>query len=214
MPKSYLSQLVRKLPTPRSPAAASQEAVADYTELLDRVLEDRVVSDDELADLASLAHEWDLGREQLAEINLRYMRGLIWIALADGVVTRAERHDLERAAALLGIDANALDSILTHEGSADPSVLPGDGCEFDGMTVCFTGSSSCMVNGERLRRDFATEVATAAGLTVIKGVTKKLDILVVADEETQSRKAKKAREYGTRIIAERSFWPRVAVTID
>lgn len=72
----------------------------------------------------------------------------------------------------------------------------------------------CMVNGERSTRSFATEVATAAGLTVVKGVNKSLDILVVADADTQSEKAKKARGNGTRIIAERSFWPRVGVSID
>ena len=43
---------------------------------------------------------------------------------------------------------------------------------------------------------------------------RELPILVVADPETQSGKAKKARQYGKRIVAERSFWPRVGVAID
>ena len=50
--------------------------------------------------------------------------------------------------------------------------------------------------------------------SVAKSVTKTLDILVVSDADTQSGKAKKARSYGVRIVAERSFWPRVGVTID
>jgi hypothetical protein len=95
-PKPYLSQLARRLPTPLSPDDASPKAVADYTELLDRVLEDRVVTEAELAELARLAQEWNLGQEQLASINLSCMRGLASSALADEVITRAERYDLER----------------------------------------------------------------------------------------------------------------------
>ena len=213
-PRSYLSRLVGRLPTPQSPAGASLDAVADYTELLDRVLEDRIVTDDELADLAAVAQESSLGRKQLEAINLAYMRGLVSIALADGLVTQAEHRDLERAAALLEIDSAELDSLLADESSADPCALPGDGREFEGMTVCFTGSSNCAINGERVTRGFAREVASDAGLTVLKGVSKRLDILVVADPDTQSGKARKAREHGTRIIAERSFWPRIGVAID
>ncbi|MFV1978443.1 MAG: hypothetical protein ACC649_03735 [Myxococcota bacterium] len=85
-----------KLPTTKAPMGAAVEAVANYIELLDRVLEDRVVTDDELADLASLAHEWNLGRDQLEEINLSYMRSLVAVALANDVVTEAERRDLDR----------------------------------------------------------------------------------------------------------------------
>jgi hypothetical protein len=45
-------------------------------------------------------------------------------------------------------------------------------------------------------------------------VTKALDLLVVGDPETQSSKARMARKYDTRIIAERSFWGRIGVTVD
>lgn len=213
-PRSYLSRLAGRLPTPRQPSGVSQEVAADYAALLDRVLEDRIVTDDELADLADLALDMNLGARQLAEINLSYLNGLVSIALADGIVTDAERHDLERAAALLGIDSKALDSLISADYECSEPIVPGSGGEFEGMTVCFTGASTCMMNAERLSRGLAAQVATAAGLTVKTIVTKTLDILVVADSDTQSGKAKKARGYGTRIITERSFWPRVGVTID
>jgi DNA polymerase-3 subunit epsilon len=44
-------------------------------------------------------------------------------------------------------------------------------------------------------------------------VTKKLDILVVADPHTQSGKARKARQYGTRIVHEPVFWQMLGVTV-
>ena len=52
----------------------------------------------------------------------------------------------------------------------------------------------------------AEQLAADAGLRVMERVTKKLDMLVVADPASQSGKAKKAREYGIRILAEPVFW--------
>jgi DNA polymerase-3 subunit epsilon len=51
-------------------------------------------------------------------------------------------------------------------------------------------------------------------LNVQDSVTKKLDLLVVADAESLSGKARKARDYGTRILVERSFWHDIGVAID
>jgi hypothetical protein len=45
-------------------------------------------------------------------------------------------------------------------------------------------------------------------------VTKKLNILVVADAFTQSGKAKKARKYGTRIMPEIVFWQSLGVEVE
>lgn len=46
------------------------------------------------------------------------------------------------------------------------------------------------------------------------GVTKKLDLLVCADPHSQSGKAKKAREYGIRILAEPAFWRAIGVAAE
>ena len=54
----------------------------------------------------------------------------------------------------------------------------------------------------------------AAGLVVHEGVTKALDLLVVADPNSLSGKAAKARTYGTRIMAETAFWQAVGLTPD
>ena len=78
----------------------------------------------------------------------------------------------------------------------------------------FTGKLECTIDGEPVTRDRAEELARAVGFEVRKSVTKSLDILVVADPHTSSGKAKKARQYGTRIIAETAFWPLIGVTGD
>ena len=65
-----------------------------------------------------------------------------------------------------------------------------------------------------IERAQAERLATEAGLAVAPRVTKSLDILVVADPHTLSGKAKKAREYGTRIMAEMAFWSAIGVAVD
>ena len=63
-------------------------------------------------------------------------------------------------------------------------------------------------------REFAHSLAIEKGLIVKKGVSKKLDLLVVADPNSQSSKARKARDYGVKIIAEAVFWRNIGVTIE
>lgn len=64
-----------------------------------------------------------------------------------------------------------------------------------------------------MTRQKATDLATAAGLTVLPRVTKKLDLLVMADPDSMSGKAKQAREYGVRLIAETAFWEMIGVEV-
>ena len=57
-------------------------------------------------------------------------------------------------------------------------------------------------------------MAASKGLAVLSGVTKKLDFLVVSDPNTQSGKAKKARQYGIRIIHKPVFWRSLGIDVD
>jgi DNA polymerase III subunit epsilon len=70
------------------------------------------------------------------------------------------------------------------------------------------------VRGVPITRERAKQLAGDAGLVVCPSVTKKLDILVVADPDSLSAKARRARTYGTRIIAEPAFWRVLGVDVD
>jgi DNA polymerase-3 subunit epsilon len=87
-------------------------------------------------------------------------------------------------------------------------------CELRGKSVCFTGALSSSYRGLPITREQAEELARGAGLRVLKGVTRELDILVVADPSTMSSKARKARDYGVRILAEPAFWHAVGVQVE
>lgn len=86
--------------------------------------------------------------------------------------------------------------------------------QLGGNRVCFTGESQCCYLGQTIPREMATELAMNRGIIVVEFVTKKLDVLVVADPLTQSGKAKKARKYGLRIMHEAVFWKLLGVEVE
>lgn len=98
------------------------------------------------------------------------------------------------------------------DGQGPLSALPQQ--SLAGKSVCFTGQLTCTIGGLTITRAQAQELAAGCGLNVQDSVTKKLDLLVVADAESLSGKARKARDYGTRILVERSFWHDIGVAID
>ena len=71
--------------------------------------------------------------------------------------------------------------------------------EVKGFSVGFTGMMS-------RPRETCHEIARAEGLSIRDSVTKSLDILVVADVNTESSKARKARQYSIRIVNESAFF--------
>jgi hypothetical protein len=70
-------------------------------------------------------------------------------------------------------------------------LIPGD-------RICFTGEMS-------MPRSDLQGLALAAGLEVSSGVSKKTTMLVCADTDAMSGKARKARDLGTTVISEPKF---------
>ncbi len=212
---SFIKGLVRRLPA----TAKSDEASEEYASLLDRVLEDRRVEEYESEALFALATECSIGREDVIRIHRGYMADLIQVALGDGVITPAERKDLDAVAKLLYVEPSRYEAMLAEARGA----LPADGEharyrhrreDVVGKTVCFTGTLSCHVLGSQATRDLAESVARAHGMVVKSGVSKKLDFLVTADPDSMSGKARKARELDVRVLAEAVYWQMVGVDVE
>jgi DNA polymerase III epsilon subunit family exonuclease len=209
---NYLARLVTRLMGTAQNKKLTRDMSA-YLGLLDKVLEDRLVSDTEAEALLAFAKEYGLSGEQVVAAHRSYLEDLAQAALADGVVTESEERDLLEVTKLLGFDGQTLASVL-DEARRKPVKHTSIESELSGKSVCFTGTLMGRINGERIEREQAHELATDAGLIVAKNVTKNLDILVVADPLTLSRKAQRARDYGTRIIAEMAFWRAIGVSVD
>ncbi len=198
---------------------AETPSVLAYLALVDRVLEDRIIDAREEDALVDAALNWRLSKDQLDAAHRAYLHNLAVLALADGVVSDAERRDLHAVARLLGQDDSQLDGVLETAATQLASTVPGhtastDESQLRGQRVCFTGEIRSTISGCPITRDTAETLATQAGLVIANTVTKKLDILVVADPHTQSGKAKKARKYGTRILSEAVFWRMLGANVD
>lgn len=193
--------------------------VLAYMVLIDRILEDRVIDQSEEEVLVDAVTNWGLSSRQLADAHTNYIHNLAVSALADGIVTDRERRDLHLVARLLGQNESTLDTILESAAAQlsiarrVPTNVVAD-AELVGKSVCFTGQLSATIGSKPISRDLAETLAKDAGLSIASNVTKKLDLLVVADPNTQSSKAKKARNYGTRILSDAVFWRMAGIAVD
>jgi DNA polymerase-3 subunit epsilon len=200
----------------------SDEAAHSYMQLLDRVLEDQDLTGQEVDALADLAADWGISAEAANRLHLGYLTALWRSARADGVITDAERNEIEAIADLLGVPLapvdDAVEAVARVRGVTLPSppalAFAGRAEELRGLSVCFTGDSVCTIDGYALSRDDQERMAAAAGMIIKSGVSGRLDVLVLADPDSQSGKARKAAELGIRRIAEPAFWRMLAVRID
>ena len=214
--RSALAAMAAQLGVPDG-VVIPRDVALSYLGLLDRVLEDRRITNDEVAALAELAAAWEIDRDDAAELHDSYFDALVRRAWADGVLTDAEERDLAAVAELFGVpieerpsaaEAGASTLALEMIARARPQN------ELAGQSVCFTGESVCTLAGARLSREDQERLATWAGLAVKAGVSRKLDLLVLGDPDSQSGKARKAAELGVRRVAEPIFWRLSGVPID
>lgn len=166
------------------------------------------MSEEEQAELADTATMLGLSADRVRSLHSDYMGTLIALARRDSIVTDRERYDLVLVGEALGI---AEVEELLDQPFEDPEASPNEAMA--GKSVCFTGALTCTYEGALVTRDLAHQLAEEAGMVVAPRVTKKLDMLVVADPESLSGKAAKAREYGIRIIAEAAFWPMLGIEV-
>jgi len=218
-PPSYLQRLLGRVHSTVDPTA-TDDGIMAYVALLDRVLEDRVVEDAEADALVEMATRWGLSGEQICFAHREYVSHLALAAMADGVVTETERRDLTLVMRLLGQSDRNLDQLFLEaadKGTSMPHAAAGmsaSEANLAGMRVCFTGEFQCRYNGQLISREVAEDLATKAGMIVLSSVTKKLDLLVLADPNSQSGKAKKARQYGIRILHEPVFWRTIGLSVE
>ena len=199
---SFLASLISKLPEIENLGFTSAASVAEYFNLLDLVLEDRRIDPNEAEELAEVAADLRLSAERVQGLHGAYVANLCALAKEDHIVSDAERQDLSQVATLLSVSDWEDLLIVTHAPRTRPVSRSNSGLE-PGFKICFTGDMS-------IPRSQLSEMSEAKGLQVMTGVSKKLDALVVADTDSMSGKAKKAREYGTRILTETVFLKMLA----
>lgn len=184
---------------------ASPEHITVYARALDQAIEDFQVDEAEVSELSWLVGELGLTSEQVRTAHEQLLRAQLDERLADGLLTWAEQQELRALARLLGIGERELGELLaaaeqvaTVEGRGGALVTKSAG---GGLSVCFTGEFVAMP----LSREEVSELAADAGMTVARGVSKKLDLLVCLDPYTGTSKLRKAAEYETVVIDQPTF---------
>ena len=220
-PPTYIQKL-RNRATSSTYTQMSDEAALAYLGVLDHVLEDRSVTETEGQNLLALADQWGLTNEFIGQLHLDYLARLADAAFANGLLTDAERRDLTLVSHLLGINQDSYNRVLQNAKAASAGKLSRSNqlpkvqsqSELRGKRVCFTGECQCRLHGAEITREKAMEIASEHGLVVVDSVTRTLDLLVIADTQSQSGKAKKARQYGIRLIHEPVFWKAIGLSVE
>lgn len=208
---NYIGGLIERLPIS---GETSEPGELEYLNLLDEILGDRRITEKESEFLFDLAMELSISKNKALILHQSYLSSLVRIALLDGIITEAEMADLNQVAKLLNVSDKILGDLIScaHKNN-NIKDLAQERQKYIGKNVCFTGTLSSFYNGMQITREVAHKLALEHGLIVKKGVTKNLDYLVAADPDSMSGKAKKAREYGTRVLAEQTFWSMLGVQV-
>ena len=180
-----------------APAADDGALNLDYLALLDRVLIDRHLSLTEADSLLHLAQEMGFAPSAIGRMHRAYFDGLATAAWADGELTEREWKDIQKVGRLLEIDSSVIDAALAGPGPAAPTLTTGFHL-VAGDTVVITGDT---------RRDRSEwfEILGELGLVAKDNMVKSAKVLVAADPDSMSGKAKQARQYGIPIITEESL---------
>lgn len=180
--KQWLQELAQHV------ARTGDEASDQYIGFLVQAMVDGRLDMRELSKLHGIAAERGLSADDVNMLHEQYLQQLIVQAWADGVVTEQERRWLISIAGELNIERERVEELVTSARKLE--LRPGD-------RVTFTGAMATP-------REVWERRARAAGLDV-GGVIKASVVLVAADVNTQSGKAKKARALGIPIVDEVTF---------
>lgn len=202
-PEHFLARLVARLPRINQPHGDA------YLAMLDQALLDRHISAVEADALVTVAEQLDLGRYEVMTLHEQYLQALAIAALEDGILSDDEHDDLTAVTGLLGLHSEHLASALdiatghpTDQANSQHTPItctpPGRFALHPGDVVVFTGQMD-------QPREAWEQRAQQQGLAVAASVTKKTRLLIAADPDSDSSKARKAHQYGIPIIRPAAF---------
>ncbi|MYH49042.1 MAG: hypothetical protein F4020_03975 [Gammaproteobacteria bacterium] len=177
----------------------SDEALLQYLDALDWVLDDHYIDDQEHAAIRELARALGISDRAREDAHRSYLASIIAAAERDGIVTEAEQRLIRQTAAALEV---------TDVVIPDVTDLPTGSQLRPGMRVCFTGDAP------EASRAWLEAHAAFANLQPVSRVTKRgCDLLVAADTSSQSAKAHTARRHGIPVMAVPDFLAEIGEAV-
>lgn len=190
-PSEWIARLVRTSPDTEETASFG---LRRYSALLREALADRRLDAEEMSNLARVAAAEKVSDEDIRDLHEDFLRELSIEAWMDGVITTEERTALERLADQFGVERSLIDQLLMVPGESAAKL----GFELKaGDRVAFTGAMN-------LSRETWEERVRNFGFTV-GHLTRSTRILVAANVDSMSGKARKARKYQIPIVSEAQF---------
>lgn len=161
-----------------------------YLAFLDEVLDDMVVTDQELETLGEIAAEAGLAAEQISDLHRVYLAHLESAALRDGRITPEEMDLIDQFAKLIGVKP----TVTVTEG-VDRAELRKD------LLICSTGTAD--IGGHIVSKDELAARVVANGHEFTDNLTKKagIGLLLVDSYGSQSGKVKNAVKWGIPIMS-------------
>jgi DNA polymerase-3 subunit epsilon len=201
VPSASVSDVLKAL----GAQAPTASATAEYARLLDTSLDDRLLTSEEVDRLVNTARSLGLDSATLGSLHRGQFDEVVRAAWHDGVLTEAERADIVRVAELLGIDRDSVAVALREAGDVEALLGTREHAEVAAAipNPVLHPKATVVLTGEMTRdRAHIEAEILALGYGVGGAVTKKTALLIVADQYTQSGKAKKARQYGIPVLEE------------
>lgn len=193
-PRALISRLVDFMPR-----VDSSDVSDPYLAVLDQTLADRYLSADENAALAALATSLGLTDVDVARMHRDYLNALARVALADGHLSDDEVTDLERVADILGLPEGAVPAAL--EKASTGAIVHS----IDGRLPLNAGDLIVFTGDMAEPREVWMQRAADHGFVPHPAVTKKVRLVVAADPDSPSGKARKARGYNIPIMSVEEF---------
>lgn len=202
---TFLARISMKLPE----LAGLAEHV-DYLALLDRALLDRQISVHEADALVALAEHLGISRETVVTLHGEYFDLLVRTAWADGELSEDELADLVAVADLLDI---ATQRVIE---ATDAARWVGLAATVEEQRIAATafelvaGDLIVLTGDMSQPREQIEAILVSRGYVPWNAVTKKVKLVVAADPDSLSGKARKARDYGIVIVGESGLWGLIA----
>lgn len=176
------------------PAGKSGKNLASFQALVDEILEDRRVTAEDAEQARALAEAEGLFLDDVLDVFRAQLAFVAAQSLVKDLEGGAGASDVARVASLLGLSAQDVASSLADAAAGIKAPAPPTSKPLRaGMSVCFSGDTIPA-------KDLLEWRGREAGLRVLTGVSKKLDVLVVDDPYSVTSKAQKARALGTRML--------------
>ena len=165
-----------------------------YLAFLDEVLEDMLITSEELQELSSLSGSLGLSKEDCEELNRVYLSTLESAVLRDGIVTKEELVLVEKFAGLLGVRTSLVETSSESQLALEAGAL-----------ISATGNA--IVDGRVLSKEDLAATVEKRGFKFVYDFAKKdgLGLLLADDASSQSGKTSKARKWGIPVMSVDEF---------